>query len=822
MKKYIALFMAVCIVAVGSCAFGEVSLFTSHRTIVDFVGGKPDYNSARFLGVWVHALSDNPATQEDLNLTGSMSFSGGNYAFWDSKNGMRKISGTPHTFGLASTSSVGGELGYEPFTASGDDIVFCLSADGGLNGVNVSWNFPDKSSYNGQGTIPNYRTTQEQLESYVPYVEYISSGTQVTGLRWRVVSPDNTSEAVTLDFASSFIVADIWNTSGNHLYSGGWATIEAGNPVSGEVTFDTPINESDISIIRVAFDYWNNNLENSYQWHFCKPSTPQPYLFENHLFNASLVNGKSDYSNARFDALFFDIQADNITAEASHFTTEGSITIPGGGYSLADDNTGDGIGVTIPAGTDKTFNLRMYRTVAPGDFGLTYQPIDENGTNLQFEGGAENLAGRTLTWTFPTEPSLSGSAAISNFKSTAQQLAEGVPYIELVSADGKLTAVNFKFVTSSDTSTALNLPYRTNVRLRFHKVTPDTTGKHYWSDWMYNTSSGTWTLGKPQDLSNMRGIAIRYWSWENPNKSILYHWYFSVSSAPAALEITTATLPDATLNAPYTATLAANLSGATWSLSSGTLPTGLTLNTSTGAITGTPTAAGTSTFTVKAEKDSQSAEKQLSITVSAIPSITITTTSLNSGTVGTAYSAALTASITGANWSVIRGTLPARLSLNSSTGVISGTPTTAGTSTFTVRAVYGSASDEKQFTLTINSPVPTLRITTTSLPDGRTNSPYSANLTASITGATWSVSSGSLPDGLALTSSTGAISGTPTKAGTYTFTVKAVYGSQSAEKAFTVNIAQGIIGIGSGTSGGCESGLSVCGLLLLAIFLKKR
>lgn len=65
------------------------------------------------------------------------------------------------------------------------------------------------------------------------------------------------------------------------------------------------------------------------------------------------------------------------------------------------------------------------------------------------------------------------------------------------------------------------------------------------------------------------------------------------------------------------------------------------------------------------------------------------------------------------------------------------------------------------------------------------------------------------------------IKGTPAKAGTFTFSVRAVYGSQSTEKSFTVNIAQGIIGINS-TSGGCQAGLSVFSLLLLAIFLKKH
>ena len=643
-RKFLACLVVV--VLWCTCAFADWMLNTAHRSITDFVNGKPDYTNARFLGIWSAAADwSGVATQEDVNLTGSMTFSGGNYSFWNGRNGgMLTNSGTQRTFGLASTMDVGGGLVYMPTTAMGDYLVFCLSADDGLNGVNVSWNFPDKPSYNRQAIFPDYMTTQEQLELYVPYVEYISSGSQVTGLRWRVVNPNNTSEAVTFDFNVGFRVFGVWDVGGYYLYANQWEYIEAGNPVSGEVTFDSPINEADIQFILAAWNYGEGSAERIYQWYFCKPSEPETWLYENHTFNASLVNGKSDYSKARFVEMFFDVQADeSIIAEARHFMTEGSLTIPGGGYTLGnnsetrDENIPGEVLETIPAGTDKAFTLKMRRNVAPGDTYLEYQPIDENGVLIDFRKDAEtNLPGRTITWTFPTEPSLNGSATISSFKSTAQQLAEGVPYIELVSADGKLTAVNFRMVTSSDTSRALALPYRTNFRIRFGRISPDVTGYDYWSNWMYNTSSGTWTLDEPQDLSNMDSITVRYRTWENSEKSARYQWQFYPASAdpkptptspdvtptptpdptptPSALVITTTTLPSGTTGTPYSTTLTANSSGVIWSLISGTLPAGLTLSSS-GTISGTPTTSGSSSFTVRATSGSLSAEKSLSITV---------------------------------------------------------------------------------------------------------------------------------------------------------------------------------------------------------------
>ena len=617
-KKVLSCIMVLLLWATGALA--NWRLTTVHRSIANFVNGKPDYSTARFLGLWSGVTNyDAQATQQDVNLKGSVTFSGGSYSFWNGKQGMTRISGTPNTFGLTEVMGVGYALEYVPITASGDSMIFCLEADGGLNGVNVSWNFPDKPSYNGQGTIPNYMTTQEQLNTYVPYVEYISSGSQVTGLRWRLVRPDNTAEAVTLDFTVGFRIFNIRDIGGYSLYGGDWVPFEAGNPVSGDVTFDEPINEADITLISAAWNYWDGDSERIYQWYLYKPSEPKTWMFQSMVVEASLVNGKSDYSNASFGSFFFEVQADEgIVAEAKHFTAEGTMTIPEGGYSLGDDNTGKALSVTVPSGTDRTFRLRMHKAVYPSASWVEYQPIDGNGTNLQFKGDAKtSLPGKTITWTFPAELGLSGSATVERFKTVAEQINSGAPYVELVSADGKLTAVNFRIVKSSDTSTALTLPYRTNIQIRFDRLNSEVDGKYYYSDWMYNTSSGTWTLGEPQDLSNMESITVRYWSWENPDIGIQYHWeFFPPKPESSSLTITTATLPGGTVGTPYTASLTSNSTNTvTWSVSSGTLPDGLTLNSSTGTITGLPITAETFTFTVQARDSYASATKSFTITI---------------------------------------------------------------------------------------------------------------------------------------------------------------------------------------------------------------
>jgi hypothetical protein len=112
--------------------------------------------------------------------------------------------------------------------------------------------------------------------------------------------------------------------------------------------------------------------------------------------------------------------------------------------------------------------------------------------------------------------------------------------------------------------------------------------------------------------------------------------------------------------------------------------------------------------------------------------------------------------------------------LNASSGALAGTPTSAGTFNFTIQVKDANGATATQaFTVTIASGAPKLAIATSSLPGGTAGSGYSQTLTA--TGGTppysWALISGALPDGLALDSG-GAITGTPSKAGTFSFTVR--------------------------------------------------
>ena len=177
------------------------------------------------------------------------------------------------------------------------------------------------------------------------------------------------------------------------------------------------------------------------------------------------------------------------------------------------------------------------------------------------------------------------------------------------------------------------------------------------------------------------------------------------------------------------------------------------------------------------------------------PSLAITTSSLPGGTVNASYSQAVTASggQTPYAWSVASGSLPAGLTLTSGTpsATISGTPTTAGTYAFTLEVSDGTQTASQGYSITVGA---ALAITTSSLPGGTVNASYSQAVTASggQTPYAWSVASGSLPAGLTLTSGTpsATISGTPTTAGTYAFTLEVSDGTQTATRALSIVVSE--------------------------------
>jgi hypothetical protein len=202
------------------------------------------------------------------------------------------------------------------------------------------------------------------------------------------------------------------------------------------------------------------------------------------------------------------------------------------------------------------------------------------------------------------------------------------------------------------------------------------------------------------------------------------------------------------------------------------LPPGLQLNTTTGLISGTPTAAGTFNVTIIARAAGKEASATLRIVVIGP---TITSPPFPSADIGQSFSYQITASQSASSFTAAG--LPPGLSLNAATGLITGIPTVVGPFNVTVTAQTAVGGASGTVRITVLGP----RITSTSPPSVEIGGSFSYQITA--TGQPTSFSATGLPDGLQIDPATGVISGVPTLSGPHQFTVTAhtAYGNVSTK-----------------------------------------
>ena len=268
-----------------------------------------------------------------------------------------------------------------------------------------------------------------------------------------------------------------------------------------------------------------------------------------------------------------------------------------------------------------------------------------------------------------------------------------------------------------------------------------------------------------------------------------------VSLGPA-LSLTPLTHPQAAVGVAYTSSpfrVAGGVPGYVWAFQNGTNADGLSINAGTGQVTGTPTAGGVFPMVVIVT-DASGATVNATFTLNVLG---VSTTTLPGATIGSAYSQSL-AAVGGngtLNWSVKGTNLPPPGLTLDSLGQISGTPTTAGPFPFVVQVTDSTTKLSATQALSITvAPVATIAPAT--LPNGTVNIPYTST-TLTVPGvaiSNWAVTTNTLPAGLNLNASTGVISGTPTAAGSSTFTISATPGSVAASlppvvQSFTIVIS---------------------------------
>jgi hypothetical protein len=255
---------------------------------------------------------------------------------------------------------------------------------------------------------------------------------------------------------------------------------------------------------------------------------------------------------------------------------------------------------------------------------------------------------------------------------------------------------------------------------------------------------------------------------------------YTLTVTAPTITITPATLTAAQVAAAYSQQLTASggTGPYTYTVSTGTLPAGITLSTG-GLLSGTPTIAGSFAITVTAkDNDNFAGTQTYTLTVNG-PTITILPATLPAASTNVAFTQTFTASggTSPYTWAET-GTLPTGVTFNAATATLSGTPTQSGTFPITIKATDSTTGTGSPFSksvgYTLAVSAPTITITPTTLPAAAIAVAYSQSVTASGGTApyTYSVTTGALPAGLTL-STAGAITGTPTAGGSFSFTITA-------------------------------------------------
>ncbi len=195
------------------------------------------------------------------------------------------------------------------------------------------------------------------------------------------------------------------------------------------------------------------------------------------------------------------------------------------------------------------------------------------------------------------------------------------------------------------------------------------------------------------------------------------------------------------------------------------LPAGLTLDSATGIITGTPSITGVSSIQFSATNSGGTSAVTLSLTVNPAPTApVVTSASTATATVGSGFSFTLTATQSPTSWAATG--LPTGFSLDAATGTITGTPAAPGTIAVQVRAANDAGSGPQSvLVIAINPAANAPILTSAPVVQGRVGDAFSSTLAASNSPTSFVQTSGTLPAGLTLDSATGAITGTPTQVG---------------------------------------------------------
>ena len=255
MKK-IAMLLVLCsfLFAGAGMAAAAPTFAVNHRSYTFLVDDKPAYDNSNFHQIFLGVFDERALTESDKTHTGTLTIQKGTYSYYDKADKLVDINEQDKTFDL--------KLRYYDdtvveFLPKAEDVFvsFLKSADSGLNGKAYSWSALGST---GSGTIHNFRTTQAQLTSYVPYAEITASG-----IAFRMVKASDPSKAIGVPFNCSYRL-NAYDIDGNSILTTKKIEYKANEVVSDTFSLSPEALKKVSSIFIQAAIYENPANPDSY------------------------------------------------------------------------------------------------------------------------------------------------------------------------------------------------------------------------------------------------------------------------------------------------------------------------------------------------------------------------------------------------------------------------------------------------------------------------------------------------------------------------------------------------------------------------------
>lgn len=239
----------------GTLFASDAKLWLAYRTDAEMSGGKTVYDKARFS--WVYMGIKGLGKGNDGTFTikkGKYTF--GTFADRWSKGASSNVNGTDKEFTLAFVKGIMGTTGFSPVNAQWKELIFWGAAETGLSEKTVSYKL---DAAQGEIALPKIRSTKAQLESYVPYIEYVLSGKDITGLIVRFVSIKDTQTPLTRGEAVDLAFLERVNIFGKHPE---WKFLKGvridkffrtGDTLEASVKVDPPVDSRKVGVVEVWF-----------------------------------------------------------------------------------------------------------------------------------------------------------------------------------------------------------------------------------------------------------------------------------------------------------------------------------------------------------------------------------------------------------------------------------------------------------------------------------------------------------------------------------------------------------------------------------------